>query len=75
MGKALNILSNVVSGALERQLTCECCGDTFTCGASLKGCWCAEIQLTDEVRAELRSRYSDCLCRNCLEKFAGSVIN
>ncbi len=50
---------------------CEACGNEFTCGATLAGCWCSEIKLSDETRAELRSRYRACLCRECLEK-AGS---
>ena len=37
---------------------------------SLRGCWCSEIELTDETRASLKSCYSDCLCRDCLEKAA-----
>ena len=47
---------------------CAACGESFTCGATLAGCWCAEIQLSDEVRAELRKNYQSCLCRACLEK-------
>lgn len=49
---------------------CEACGGEFTCGATLAGCWCSEIKLSDEVRAELRERYARCLCRACLEQFA-----
>jgi hypothetical protein len=26
--------------------------------------------LTDEARAELKTRYRDCLCRNCLEQIS-----
>ena len=50
--------------------TCEACGNEFRCGASLAGCWCSEIKLSDEARAELRARYRNCLCRECLEKIA-----
>lgn len=50
--------------------TCAACGQPFHCGASLRGCWCAELKLTDAARAELRSRYSGCLCRPCLSKFS-----
>ena len=49
---------------------CEACGRGFTCGATLTGCWCSEIKLSDETRAQLRSRYSGCLCRQCLENMA-----
>jgi hypothetical protein len=49
---------------------CEACGERFVCGASLAGCWCAEIKLSAETRAELSKRYKHCLCRACLEAFA-----
>lgn len=65
MNRVLKILETVTS--LRRQHTCEACGGEFICGVSLNGCWCSEIELTDEVRRDLRSRYTDCLCRQCLE--------
>jgi Cysteine-rich CWC len=71
MSKVLKILQTIVAG--ERSLRCQACGNSFTCGASLKGCWCSEIKLSGEARAELRSLYSDCLCRDCLEKQSGST--
>jgi hypothetical protein len=55
--------------------TCEACGEVFTCGATLSGCWCAEINLSDEARSLLRSRYQSCLCRACLENFAEGEKN
>lgn len=50
--------------------TCAACGQRFACGASLRGCWCAEIKLSGAARAELQRRYSGCLCRPCLERWA-----
>jgi hypothetical protein len=47
---------------------CESCGQSFTCGAATGACWCAELKLSESVRAELRTRYERCLCRACLEK-------
>jgi hypothetical protein len=49
---------------------CEACGQSFACGAGSGACWCGEIELSDAVRAELRTRYGRCLCRACLEKLA-----
>lgn len=60
----------LMSTGLSRDLVCESCGNKFTCGASLSGCWCAGIKLSDEARAEMKSRYRDCLCRECLELVA-----
>jgi hypothetical protein len=54
---------------------CEACGELFTCGATLSGCWCQEIKLSEAVRTELRSRYDRCLCRTCLEGFAKGERN
>ena len=51
---------------------CEACGEEFHCGASLTGCWCSEVKLSDATRAELRAKYRECLCRACLEKAAQS---
>jgi hypothetical protein len=49
---------------------CESCGEPFACGAQLSGCWCAEVKVSEAVRAELRARFQRCLCRACLERFA-----
>lgn len=51
--------------------TCEACGEKFMCGVTLKGCWCSEVKLSEKTRAELKTRYKGCLCRACLERFAG----
>jgi hypothetical protein len=72
MGEPLNLgqLAQLIKGGGTTAGTCAACEKPFTCGAKLSGCWCAEIELNDETRAQLRSRYSDCLCRECLEKLA-----
>ena len=61
-------IGNAVSQVLTRERVCEACGNEFSCGASLRGCWCSEINLSDVTRAELKSLYRDCLCRECLER-------
>ena len=54
---------------LGRPRTCEACGQPFTCEIDLaRGCWCGEMELSAETRAELRKQFRDCLCRSCLEK-------
>jgi hypothetical protein len=67
-----NQLSVPASCDVER---CEACGGEFTCGAMLAGCWCSEVKLSDALLAELRERYQHCLCRACLEQFAGENSN
>jgi Cysteine-rich CWC len=56
---------------LRKTQECEACGESFACEISLSsGCWCREIELSDETRQELRTKYKGCLCRPCLEKAA-----
>jgi hypothetical protein len=50
------------------QTRCEACGEEFACGATLKGCWCSEVTLSEATRAELRSQFSGCLCEKCLKE-------
>jgi hypothetical protein len=65
-------LAGVISPRWREPSACEACGQPFTCGAALTGCWCAELTLSAETRAELRARYQRCLCRACLERFAAA---
>ena len=64
----LGQLAQLITGGGGAPATCEACGNPFTCGAKLSGCWCSEIKLSDETRAELKTSYRNCLCRECLEK-------
>ena len=58
---------------VKRPGTCESCGQPFACELSLAGCWCSKVALTDAARAELRAKYSNCLCRRCLNQYIQSV--
>jgi hypothetical protein len=57
----------------ERQ-KCEACKEEFICGASLSGCWCSEIKLSQTTLNQLRAKYKKCLCRKCLEKLASCKV-
>jgi len=57
-----------VSPNLKESQKCEACGEFFTCGASVFGCWCTKIKLSKEKLKELQSNYKSCLCQNCLTK-------
>ena len=72
MKQALIKINEALAQALRKQKRCEACGNEFSCGASVFGCWCSEIELTDETRTELRARYHDCLCRDCLSSYSTS---
>lgn len=54
---------------MPREVTCELCGSTFTCGSDGE-CWCSEIQLSDDALAELQREADDCVCPRCLATFA-----
>jgi Cysteine-rich CWC len=69
MNKTLTRIGDLLA-TVSRERVCEGCGKSFSCGASLRGCWCNEIELTDEARTQLRNSYSDCLCRECLSSHA-----
>jgi hypothetical protein len=66
----LHKLLGIFSSQWRAQETCAACGEEFVCGATLAGCWCSEVKLSETTRAELKERYKGCLCRACLEKFA-----
>jgi hypothetical protein len=48
---------------------CESCGNSFRCGASLKGCWCLQVKLEPGAREELRGKYQYCICGECLAPY------
>src|SRR5260221_5770223 len=48
---------------------CRRCGAPFNCKQEA-GCWCAAMRIDPVVLAELRTRFSDCLCEACLRKLA-----
>ncbi len=50
---------------------CPQCGKQFECVHSA-GCWCATIKLNDVARTKLKA-FSDCLCKECLEKVAAET--
>lgn len=66
----LRTIAGIISPRWRAPMACESCGNAFVCGVSLAGCWCSEIKVSAEVRAEMRSRFKRCLCRPCLERFA-----
>jgi len=47
---------------------CPRCDAAFGCAIARGGCWCAELTLSGELRAQLAARYEDCLCPSCLRE-------
>lgn len=55
------------------QAICPACGEKFECGATIKGCWCSEVKLSEAAREEMKAKYKGCVCRACLERFAAKA--
>ena len=56
-----------------RTTTCPRCGGPFACGVGADRatpCFCVSFALGPERLAELRARWSDCLCADCLASLA-----
>ncbi|MFY9511372.1 MAG: cysteine-rich CWC family protein [Rubrivivax sp.] len=50
---------------------CPRCGGGFHCGVNdAAPCPCSTLTLSAELQAELRQRYSGCLCLRCLAELA-----
>lgn len=54
---------------LAKEKRCEKCGAAFDCGG-LFGCWCRDVKLDLKTLTELKERYDDCLCPQCLQALA-----
>jgi hypothetical protein len=55
----------------QRQLICESCGASFgCCPVPNSGCWCASVVISDDTRADLQTKFSECICPACLAKYA-----
>jgi len=58
-----------MSGVLDDR--CARCGGAFHCGMADPGpCACTGVTLDAATLADLRQRYSGCLCLHCLQAFA-----
>jgi hypothetical protein len=59
---------------MSRRLICESCHQHFHCCAeSLTACWCAAISVSESARQEIREKYADCICQNCLLRYASTT--
>ncbi|GAB3906604.1 hypothetical protein GCM10028803_39200 [Larkinella knui] len=48
---------------------CPRCGAAFECKVgSINLCQCVAVQLSDDQRNYVRSRFATCLCANCLQE-------
>ncbi len=53
---------------------CPRCGDTFHCGIDdTAPCACTMVTLSPALLADLRQRYTGCLCVRCLTEISTSA--
>ena len=72
-GDTQAIATRVELPAGYRATACPRCGAPFGCGVGADRstpCFCASIPLDAARLAELRARFSDCLCAACLRTLA-----
>jgi hypothetical protein len=48
---------------------CPSCGKFFTCQGD-DDCWCESYQIHKKDFLKLQEEYSDCICPDCLKKYA-----
>ena len=46
---------------------CESCGKEFPCGAKVGECWCFAVEVKTKVTTDLREKFENCLCSDCLK--------
>jgi hypothetical protein len=60
--------------AAEPDARCPRCGGSFHCGANdAVPCACNTLRLDEATLADLRARYTGCLCLACLRAIAAST--
>ena len=53
---------------LHETKTCPRCKKAFECkSGNITQCQCYEIELTAELKIFIEQRFTDCLCRDCLQ--------
>jgi hypothetical protein len=61
--------------AADSNAGCARCGGAFHCGANdPTPCACTGLKLSAQLLADLRQRYSGCLCLGCLHALADVAV-
>ena len=60
-------MENTETTTSPEPLTCEACGKFFECGAKTGKCWCFAVAIEPQNLAQLKERYQNCLCQECLQ--------
>jgi hypothetical protein len=69
---ATDAAAATAAAALVASDQCPRCGGGFHCGVNDSvPCACSTVTLSAALLADLRQRYSSCLCQRCLLELAG----
>ncbi len=55
-----------------RKVVCPRCGKVFECKHN-KDCFCMKYYLTPEAKKDIQSKWTECLCEDCLSLFAQPI--
>jgi hypothetical protein len=55
-----------------REVVCPRCGKVFECKHN-KDCFCMKYYLTPEAKKDIQSKWTECLCEDCLSLFAQPI--
>ncbi len=55
-----------------REVVCPRCGKVFECKHN-KDCFCMKYYLTPEAKKDIQSKWTKCLCEDCLSLFAQPI--
>jgi hypothetical protein len=56
-----------------REVKCPKCGRVFVCKHD-ESCFCMKYVLSEESKKDIRSKWNECLCEDCLRLFAETIV-
>ena len=56
----------------ERKVKCPRCGREFVCKHNAD-CFCVKYKLSEKAKKDIRSKWSECLCEDCLSAYAEPI--
>ena len=56
------------------QKVCPVCSKIFSCNAAdITHCDCYQVKLTNEAQKKIGEQFTDCLCKDCLQKINNDI--
>lgn len=54
---------------------CSKCQKPFECCNETPGCWCEDVFIDMKTLEELKAKYDNCLCKECLKGYEREKVN